>query len=86
MWRVPFFLLWFYRRFFSPLLVPSCRFTPSCSAYALDALRFHGFSQGLWLTFRRLARCHPWHPGGCDPVPGSPKEKAMFSAREAIHG
>ena len=62
-------LLWFYRRFISPSLPPSCRFTPSCSAYAVDALRAHGAIRGSWLTLRRLLRCGPWHPGGHDPVP-----------------
>jgi uncharacterized protein len=47
-----------------------CRFTPSCSEYALDALRRHGALRGSWLALRRLARCHPWNEGGPDPVPG----------------
>jgi uncharacterized protein len=59
-----------YRRFISPYLAPRCRFYPSCSQYALDALRVHGAARGLWLTVRRLARCHPFNPGGYDPVPG----------------
>ncbi|MEO6204560.1 MAG: membrane protein insertion efficiency factor YidD [Mycobacteriales bacterium] len=61
-----------YRRFVSPLLNafgPRCRFAPSCSAYAITALRQHGAVRGSWLTVRRLARCHPFHPGGHDPVP-----------------
>ena len=58
-----------YRRFVSPLLPPRCRFEPSCSAYALEALRVHGAARGLWLAVARVARCHPFNPGGYDPVP-----------------
>jgi uncharacterized protein len=65
-------ILW-YQRFISPLLAPRCRFAPSCSQYAVDALRVHGAARGLWLAVRRLARCHPFHPGGYDPVPARPQ-------------
>lgn len=58
-----------YRLFFSPWLGSSCRFTPTCSAYALDALENHGAAKGGYLTLRRLSRCHPWCAGGHDPVP-----------------
>jgi putative membrane protein insertion efficiency factor len=58
-----------YQRLLSPLLPPSCRFYPSCSQYALDAVSRHGALKGSWLAARRLARCHPFHPGGFDPVP-----------------
>lgn len=58
-----------YRRFISPFLPPSCRFEPSCSAYAVEALTVHGALRGCWLTLRRLLRCGPWHSGGWDPVP-----------------
>lgn len=58
-----------YQLVLSPLLPPSCRFTPSCSAYAHEALTRHGAMRGSWLAARRLARCHPWNPGGYDPVP-----------------
>lgn len=52
--------------------VPRCRFHPTCSSYALGALEEHGAARGLWLTARRLARCHPFHPGGIDAVPAAP--------------
>lgn len=58
-----------YRRLVSPLLAPRCRFTPSCSAYAVEALQEHGLIKGVCLTVGRLARCHPFHEGGPDPVP-----------------
>ena len=58
-----------YQRLVSPLLPPSCRFYPSCSAYAVTALERHGALKGSWLAARRLSRCHPFHPGGVDPVP-----------------
>jgi uncharacterized protein len=58
-----------YRRFISPLLGPRCRFAPSCSEYALGALAEHGAARGLWLAAKRIARCHPFNPGGYDPVP-----------------
>lgn len=65
-----------YRYTVSPLLGQRCRFHPSCSAYALDALATHGAGRGLWLTLRRLARCHPWGGSGYDPVPPRPHHKA----------
>lgn len=58
-----------YQRFLSPALPPSCRFHPSCSQYALEAVTRYGALKGSWLAARRLARCHPFHPGGFDPVP-----------------
>ncbi|MCA9650196.1 MAG: membrane protein insertion efficiency factor YidD [Myxococcales bacterium] len=58
-----------YQRFVSPMLGPRCRFYPSCSCYAHEALHHHGALRGSWLTARRLLRCHPFHPGGYDPVP-----------------
>ena len=56
-------------RLLSVHLPPRCRFHPSCSQYALDALSVHGAGQGTWLAIRRVGRCHPWHEGGLDPVP-----------------
>lgn len=62
-------LVYAYRFTLSPFVGYHCRFTPTCSEYALDALRHHGALRGSWLTLRRLGRCHPWHAGGYDPVP-----------------
>lgn len=59
----------FYRKVISPLKAPSCRFYPSCSQYALEAIDVHGVAKGSWLALRRIGRCHPFHPGGYDPVP-----------------
>jgi uncharacterized protein len=68
-------LLWLYRRAISPALAPRCRFEPSCSAYAEQAIRTHGAAQGGWLALKRLLRCQPFARGGIDPVPrpGSPR-------------
>ncbi|GAA1677832.1 membrane protein insertion efficiency factor YidD [Fodinicola feengrottensis] len=68
-----------YRRWISPALPPRCRFYPTCSAYAVEALRVHGALRGLGLSAWRLARCHPFHPGGYDPVPdkASPEPRRM---------
>ena len=67
-----------YRRWVSPALPARCRFAPSCSAYALDALRLHGPVIGLGLAVWRVLRCHPFHPGGYDPVP----ERAVLWRRD----
>jgi len=58
-----------YQRWIAPGFPPACRFAPNCSEYALQALDRHGIGRGLWLAFRRVLRCHPYHPGGFDPVP-----------------
>ena len=62
-------LVRFYQLCISPLTPSACRFTPTCSQYALEALRKHGLIKGLWLTVKRLLRCHPWGGSGYDPVP-----------------
>lgn len=58
-----------YRVLLSPLLGPSCRFYPTCSAYAAEAIEKHGAPRGTWLALKRISKCHPWHAGGVDPVP-----------------
>lgn len=59
-----------YQLILSPLIGPSCRFYPSCSQYGIEAIETHGSLRGTWLTLKRISRCHPWHEGGFDPVPG----------------
>ena len=65
-----------YQYLLSPWLGNQCRFYPSCSHYARQAIEDHGALRGGWLSVRRLSRCHPWHPGGFDPVPGREAELA----------
>ncbi len=62
-------LITFYRKFISPCFPPTCRFTPTCSAYALEAVTKHGAIKGSFLSIKRILKCHPFHPGGYDPVP-----------------
>ena len=76
--RVLLGVLALYSRWVSPLLGPRCRFAPSCSSYAAEAVRLHGALRGSWLALRRVARCHPFHPGGHDPVP--PARRPRVSA------
>jgi len=59
----------FYKKFLSPLLPRSCRFYPTCSSYALQAIQKYGPGKGSWLAVKRIFRCHPFHPGGFDPLP-----------------
>lgn len=63
------FLIRFYQAAISPYLRPSCRFQPTCSQYGIEALKKHGPIKGLWLTVKRISRCHPWGGSGYDPVP-----------------
>nr|WP_200877094.1 membrane protein insertion efficiency factor YidD [Porticoccus hydrocarbonoclasticus] len=65
-----------YQYLISPLLGKNCRFYPSCSCYAEEAIKVHGISKGVYLGFQRLLKCHPFHAGGYDPVPQSEKEKS----------
>ncbi|MGH2694475.1 MAG: membrane protein insertion efficiency factor YidD [Actinomycetota bacterium] len=67
--RVLVFVIGLYRRLLSPLFGRHCRYEPTCSAYALEAIRSYGAVRGAGLAVRRIARCHPWAPGGVDPVP-----------------
>ena len=67
--RAAVFLIQLYRHTISPLRLPTCRFTPTCSQYAVDALTEYGFVKGSWLAAVRLLKCGPWHPGGWDPIP-----------------
>jgi len=73
-------LIRLYQLTVSPLLGPRCRFYPSCSHYAIEALTRFGVLRGGWLTLKRIGRCHPWNPGGLDPVP------ALFAGRACHHG
>ncbi|HIL15101.1 MAG TPA: membrane protein insertion efficiency factor YidD [Deltaproteobacteria bacterium] len=66
---VPMLLIRIYQKYVSPLLPPSCRFHPSCSQYTLEAYQRHGLIRGTRLSLWRVCRCHPFHPGGMDPVP-----------------
>ena len=84
--RVLLGMIWLYRRALSPVLpvvfgpVCGCRFHPTCSAYAAQAVREHGALMGSWLALRRLLKCHPLHPGGFDPVPPSPRRRPTCRA------
>lgn len=58
-----------YQVFISPILGPKCRFNPTCSHYAIEAIKVHGTAKGCWFALKRILKCHPLHPGGSDPVP-----------------
>ncbi|MFD3448704.1 membrane protein insertion efficiency factor YidD [Microbacteriaceae bacterium 4G12] len=65
----------FYQKFISPIKPPTCRFYPTCSHYGLEAVQRHGALKGGWLTIKRIGKCHPFHPGGIDPVPDKVDQK-----------
>ncbi|MCA0988767.1 membrane protein insertion efficiency factor YidD [Guptibacillus algicola] len=67
--RLAMLLIRGYQKLISPLTPPSCRFYPSCSHYSLESYQKHGFLRGTWFTVKRISKCHPFHPGGFDPVP-----------------
>ncbi len=67
--KLALFAIRFYQRAISPALPPSCRFYPTCSEYTYQAIEKYGLIKGGWLGIKRLSRCHPWNPGGYDPVP-----------------
>jgi putative membrane protein insertion efficiency factor len=73
-------------RLLSVHLPPRCRFYPSCSQYALEALTVHGAGRGTWLAVRRVGRCHPWHEGGLDPVPPNVRSYTTASPRAVEEG
>jgi uncharacterized protein len=73
----------FYRRFISPLKPPTCRFYPTCSHYALESLERHGAMWGLYLSIRRILKCHPFHPGGLDYVPQE-RPKVRWNPMDAV--
>lgn len=72
---IPLLLIKFYQYFISPMLAQRCRFHPSCSQYALEALKVHGLLIGGWLSIKRILKCQPLHPGGMDPVPEKKQNK-----------
>ncbi|MGY4690029.1 membrane protein insertion efficiency factor YidD [Salibacterium sp. K-3] len=72
--KVLLFLIKAYRTCISPFTPPSCRFYPTCSQYGMEAVQIHGAWKGAWLTVKRVSKCHPFHPGGFDPVPPPKKE------------
>ena len=75
-----------YRKWVSPLTPPSCRFTPTCSAYAEEAVTEHGALRGGWLAFRRVLRCHPFGSSGYDPVPGTEPHHDQLEQQPPVNG
>ncbi|MCZ6797779.1 MAG: membrane protein insertion efficiency factor YidD [Gammaproteobacteria bacterium] len=77
-----------YRYLLSPLMASSCRYTPSCSEYAIEAIQQHGVVKGLMLATKRISSCHPWHAGGYDPVPDArlAQHKNLNSAQSRLDG
>ena len=73
-------MLGVYKRWISPMLPAACRFHPTCSVYAAEAIEWHGLGRGSWLALRRLARCHPFSRGGFDPVPASSRPSEIEGA------
>jgi putative membrane protein insertion efficiency factor len=75
-----------YRALISPLLPPSCRFTPTCSEYAITSIERFGVLRGGWLAAKRIGRCHPWNPGGRDPVPDALPDRSQTARDDARGG
>ncbi|NMH60626.1 membrane protein insertion efficiency factor YidD [Alteromonas ponticola] len=74
---IPLILIWGYKLLISPMLGQRCRFHPTCSQYAIDALKTHGLVNGGWLSVKRILKCHPLHEGGYDPVPNKQNNKPI---------
>lgn len=83
--RLVIYLVRGYQLLLSPFLGSNCRFYPTCSNYMVEAIELHGVLRGLWLGVRRLSRCHPYHEGGIDPVPGSELEREYQQQQERQH-
>lgn len=75
----------FYQRFISPLTPASCRYYPTCSQYAVEAIQTHGVVRGMGLAIKRISRCHPWHAGGIDPVPPAPNAESLDAVKGKHH-